>query len=253
MTAPTRTVTSTTRRQVRCARSRTKSDLPHHGVSNQRTAMKAMRRKARKVDPRMNSLWMLTIRATTASIVSSTRKRFGLNHAAAGWPAAPAGRRATSAPWVTSWPTSRGWEPRSAARRTPGRWRTGPPIPAAGCATSPARGPAAERRCCRYGDVLIEPRTAFRRLGRPALQQLDWRPGRARPSVPMESSVRSVCSRAANRRSSPAARTRSPTRPDLLDTGAARGHGDHDPFRPRRQVVGAHGRVEVSQDQGDIA
>ena len=40
--------------------------------------MKPMRRHARKVDPRMNWLWMLTMRATTASKVSSTRKKLGL-------------------------------------------------------------------------------------------------------------------------------------------------------------------------------
>ena len=37
-----------------------------------------MRRQARNVDPSMNWLWMLTMSATTASTVSSTRKRFGL-------------------------------------------------------------------------------------------------------------------------------------------------------------------------------
>ena len=59
-------------------RSRTKSDLPHHGVRSHKTETKPMRRLARNVDPSMNWLWMLTMRATMASAESSTKKTFGL-------------------------------------------------------------------------------------------------------------------------------------------------------------------------------
>ena len=104
LAAPTRTVHTTIRKHQTWERSRTKSDLPHQRVSSHRTAVKPIRRHARNVDPRMNGLWMLTMSATTARMVSSTMKRFGL---ITPWGlASSASRKATmSAPWVTIWPT----------------------------------------------------------------------------------------------------------------------------------------------------
>ena len=42
------------------------SGRPHQGVSSQSTATKPRKRTARNVDPSMNSLWMLTMKATIA-------------------------------------------------------------------------------------------------------------------------------------------------------------------------------------------
>ena len=93
---------------------------PHQGVRHREDQRETNQPACAEVEPRTNSLWMLTIRATTPSMVSSTRITLDRT-TTLGFTASASITASTARPGSATDRSAEGSAPRSGSRRRPGR------------------------------------------------------------------------------------------------------------------------------------